>query len=163
MMSLCQISVLCNSEVIAMWFTSVLANPPDILKQSTIIRNLGGRTEEGLRLLSAKGWELYYRYVKGTLNHLKTTLMPFCRFYPYEAYDSYEKLRNAKTLPPPCKFYNTLTGSGIKPQDYATANKVFHFFQCKNMLDYSNTYLISDTFLLGKVKNRNFFFHFFNL
>lgn len=71
--------------------------------------------------------------------------------YPYEWSESVAKLKETKKLPAKEDFFSSLTQKHISDEDYAHAQKVFSFFNCKNMLDYCELYCCLDTVLLLEV------------
>ena len=70
--------------------------------------------------------------------------------YPYEYMDSWERFDETK-LPPIEKFYSSLLGSNISPEDYEHAIKVWKTFKCKTLGDYHNLYLKTDVNLSADV------------
>jgi len=70
--------------------------------------------------------------------------------YPYEFVKSIDQLKKQTTLPPKEAFYSKLSGQNISQDDYDLACKVWKVFECKNMLDYTQIYVISDTILLAE-------------
>ncbi|KAL4090133.1 hypothetical protein QTP88_025032 [Uroleucon formosanum] len=70
--------------------------------------------------------------------------------YPYEYTDTWQKLQDTK-LPGKRDFYNILTETGIKDEDFDHAKKVWSHFNCKTLGDYSDLYLKIDVVLLADV------------
>ena len=70
--------------------------------------------------------------------------------YPYSYMDSILKMYE-KTLPSKEHFTNDLTGDAISDTDYELAQKVWSTFECKNMKDYTELYLLIDIILLADV------------
>ena len=70
-------------------------------------------------------------------------------FFPYEWFDSKEKLYN--TLPDITAFYSNLTGKGISKKDYEHVQIVWNTLGCKTMKDYMEAYLKSDVALLADI------------
>ncbi len=70
--------------------------------------------------------------------------------YPYEYMDSFEKFEEI-SLPPIEAFFSSLTKTGIKPEEYEYAQKIWKAFNCKTMKDYHNLYLQTDVLLLADV------------
>ena len=70
--------------------------------------------------------------------------------YPYECMDSWDKFSENK-LPDKDKFYNKLNMDGVKDKDYEHACKVWKEFGMKNMGEYHDLYLFTDTILLANV------------
>ena len=72
--------------------------------------------------------------------------------YPYEYMDSWERF-NEKLLPSKKDFYSNLNMEDINDIDYRHANNVFKRFKLKNLGDYHDLYVQSDTLLLADVFN----------
>ena len=70
--------------------------------------------------------------------------------YPYEYMDEWDKF-NEKELPSKGSFYSNLTMKDISDTDYAHANNVFKKFDIKNLSEYHDLYVRSDTLLLADV------------
>ena len=70
--------------------------------------------------------------------------------YPYEYMDEWDKF-NEKELPSKGSFYSNLTMEDISDTDYAHANNVFKKFDIKNLGEYHDLYVRSDTLLLADV------------
>ena len=70
--------------------------------------------------------------------------------YPYEYTDSWGKF-NEKSLPPKKDFYSELTLEDITYKDYAHAQKVWEVFEIKNLGEYHDLYVQTDTVLLADV------------
>ena len=70
--------------------------------------------------------------------------------YPYDFMDNIKKFEETN-LPPKEKFYSKLNDENITQQDFEHAQKVWKTFNCKNMGDYHNLYLKTDTLLLADV------------
>ena len=69
--------------------------------------------------------------------------------YPYEYMDSWEGF-NEISLPSKRDFYSELILDNISDSDYEHAEKVFKKY-CKNMEEYHDLYVQTDTFLLADV------------
>ncbi|KAJ8671410.1 hypothetical protein QAD02_002669 [Eretmocerus hayati] len=69
------------------------------------------------------------------------------RIFPYDWLSSIGKL-NETSLPGRTDFYNALTESDVSVDDYIHAQKVWEYFNCVNVLQYSNLYLKIDVLLL---------------
>ena len=95
-------------------------------KKETFKHTQKGRTNEEFELLIRKG------------------------VYPYEYMDSWERL-DETDLPPIEKFYSSLSGSNISPEDYEHALNVWKTFKCKTLGDYHDLYLLTDVNLLSDV------------
>ena len=70
--------------------------------------------------------------------------------YPYEYMDSFERFHETQ-LPEKEKFYSSLSGQGIKDEEYAHAKQVWETTGCRNLEDYHNLYVETDTMLLADV------------
>ena len=64
--------------------------------------------------------------------------------------DSWEKF-NETTLPPKEAFYSNLNLEDISDEDYAHVQKVWDVFEIKNLVEYHDLYVLSDTLLLEDV------------
>ena len=89
-----------------------------------------------------------YQFCKGDLN--KFALLLRKGVYPYEYMDSWEKF-NETSLPDKKAFYSELNKEGITDEDYAHAQKVWKVFEIKNLGEYHDLYVQSDTLLLADV------------
>ena len=88
-----------------------------------------------------------YKFCNGDLN--KFVLLLRKSVYPYEHMDSWEKF-NETSLPPKEDFYSELTLEDISDKDYSHAQKVLEEY-CTDMGDYHDSYVQTDTLLLGDV------------
>ena len=70
--------------------------------------------------------------------------------YPYEYMDWFERFGETK-LPEKEKFYSSLSGKGITDEEYAHAKQVWETFGCRNLGDYHDLYVATDTLLLADV------------
>ena len=70
--------------------------------------------------------------------------------YPYEYMDDWEKF-NKTTLPEKEEFYSKLNMEHIKDADYINSKRVCKDFETKNLGEYHDSYLKSDTLLLADV------------
>ena len=70
--------------------------------------------------------------------------------YPYGYVDSWERF-NETSLPYKKAFYSEIYLKGITDKDYAHAQKVFEELKLKNLADYHDLYVQSDTLLLADV------------
>ena len=70
--------------------------------------------------------------------------------YPYEYMDEWEKF-NGTTLLEKEEFYSKLNMEDITDADYMYAKRVYKDFEIKNLGDYHDLYLKSDTLLLVDV------------
>ena len=67
--------------------------------------------------------------------------------YPYEYMDSWEKI-NETELSPKKDFYSSFNLENISDKDYTHAQKVWDVFKIKNLGEYHDLYVQSDTLLL---------------
>ena len=70
--------------------------------------------------------------------------------YPYEHMDNWERF-NETSLPNKESFYSNLNMENIKDIDYRHGNNVFKRFKLKNLGEYHDLYVQSDTLLLADV------------
>ena len=70
--------------------------------------------------------------------------------YPYEYMDNWERF-NEMPLPNKESFYSTLNMENIEYIDYRHRNSVFKIFKLKNLGEYHDLYVQSDTLLLADV------------
>ena len=80
----------------------------------------------------------------------RTELMKRKGVYPYEYMDSFERFEE-DCLPTKSKFFSSLTGEGIKDEDYDHAKEVWKAFGMRNMGDYHDYYIAADVLLLADV------------
>ena len=89
-----------------------------------------------------------YKFSNGDLN--KFYLLLRKGIYPYEYMDSWKRF-NETQLPDKESFYNELNKEGVTDEDYAHAQKVWKEFNIKNLGEYHDLYVQSDTALLADV------------
>jgi hypothetical protein len=70
--------------------------------------------------------------------------------YPYDYIDSFEKFEE-KILPKKEDFYSTLNFEQISDEEYEHAQKCWKAFDCQNLGDYHDFYLLLDVVLLADV------------
>ena len=70
--------------------------------------------------------------------------------YPYEYMDSWERF-NETSLPDKKAFYSELNLEDITDKDYEHAQKVWEVFEIKNLGEYHDLYVQSNTLLLADV------------
>lgn len=70
--------------------------------------------------------------------------------FPYSYIDSFNKLYEEK-LPERENFKNILTNRECSEEDYSHAQNVWKTFGCKNLLDYTELYVKSDTLILSDI------------
>ena len=89
-----------------------------------------------------------YRFCNGDLN--KFVLLLRKGAYPYEHMDSWERF-NETSLPPKKSFYSELNLEDISDKDYLHAQKVWDVFEIRNLGEYHDLYVQTDTLLLSDV------------
>ena len=89
-----------------------------------------------------------YQFCNGDLN--KFILLLRKGVYPYEYMDSWQRFDEA-SLPDKEAFYSNLNMEGIIDVDYMHAKRVFKNLSNKNLGDYHDLYVQSDTILLADV------------
>ena len=70
--------------------------------------------------------------------------------FPHEYLDNYKKL-NDKELPEKKHFYSSLTKSDISNKRYKHSCRMFKNFECSDLGEYSDMYLILDVILLAQI------------
>ena len=88
-----------------------------------------------------------HKFCNGDLNKLVMLLRK--GVYPYKQMDSWEKF-NETSFPSKKHFYSELTLEDITDKDYNPGQKVFKEY-CKDMGDYHDLYVQTDTLLLADV------------
>ena len=86
--------------------------------------------------------------MQGDLNKLVLLLRK--GVYPYEYMDSWERF-DETSLPDEKAFYSKLNYEDIADKEYAHAQKVWEVFGIKNLGEYHDLYVLSDTLLLADV------------
>ena len=86
-----------------------------------------------------------YKFCNGNLN--KFVLLLRKGVYPYEYMDSQERF-NETSLPPKESFYKELN---LEDKDYLHAQKVWNEFEIRNLGEYHDLYVQTDTLLLADV------------
>ena len=89
-----------------------------------------------------------YKFCNGNLN--KFVLLLRKGVYPYEYMDSWERF-NETSLPPKESFYSELNLEDISDKDYLHAQKVWDAFEIRNLGEYHDLYVQTDTLLLADV------------
>ena len=89
-----------------------------------------------------------YEFCNGDLN--KFILLLRKGVYPYEYIDSWEK-SNETSLPDKEAFYSNLNMEDITDVDYKHTKIVFEYLINKNLSDYHDLYVQSDTLLLANI------------
>ena len=89
-----------------------------------------------------------YEFCNKDLN--KFILLLRKRVYPYEYMDNWERF-NETSLPNKESFYSNLNMENIEDSGYRHGNNVFKIFELKNLGEYHDLYVQSDTLLLADV------------
>ena len=86
--------------------------------------------------------------MQGDLNKLVLLLRK--GVYPYEYMDSWERF-DETSLPDEKAFYSKLNDEDITDKEYAHAQNIWEVFGIKNLGEYHDLYVLSDTLLLADV------------
>ena len=89
-----------------------------------------------------------YQFCSGNIN--KFVLLLRKGVYPYEYMDTWERF-NETSLPLKKIFYSELNLEDISDKDYLHAQKVWDVFEIRNLGEYHDLYVQSDTLLLADV------------
>ena len=89
-----------------------------------------------------------YQFCSGDLN--KFVMLLRKDVFPYECMYSWEKF-NKTALPPKNDFYSNLNLEDISDKDYTRAKKAWDVFKIKNLVEYHDLYVQSDTLLLADI------------
>ena len=95
-----------------------------------------------------KKFRRIYKFCNGDLN--KFVLLIRKGVYPYEYKDSWERF-DETSLPKNEAFYSELNLEDVTDEDYEHAQKVWEVFEIKNLGEYHDLYVQSDTLLLADV------------
>ena len=108
------------------------------------------RCEECKKLIEGliKKFPSIYQFCNGYLN--KFILLLQKGVYPYKYMDSWEKF-DETTLPPKEAFFSNINLEDISDENYVHAQKVWDVFEIKNLGEYHDLYVQSDTLLLEDV------------
>ena len=116
---------------------------------SSLVYNLSEiNKKESINQLIKKFLNIYKFYQYINLNTFPLLLRK--GVYPHEYMDSWEKL-NEVSLPDEKSFYSNLNLESITDEDYAHAQNVWKVFKIKNLSEYHDLYVQSDTLLLSNV------------
>ena len=92
-----------------------------------------------------------YKFCNGNFN--KFVLLLRKGVYPYEYMESWEKF-NETSLPPKKSFHSELNLEDISDKDYFHAQKVWKGFEIRNLGEYHDLYVQTDTSLLADVSEK---------
>ena len=104
--------------------------------------------EKGFNKELIKRFASTYEFCNGNLN--KFILLLRKGVYPYEYMDNWERF-DETSLPNKESFYSNLNMENIDYIDYRHGNNVFKRFKLKNLGEYHDLYVQSDTLLLADV------------
>ena len=100
--------------------------------------------------LRNKGSECFFSLNKYIQDKGQRKLLTKKGIFPYTYITSLKVLKERK-LPPKSYFYNDLAKEHISEEDYQFALEVWKKFNCKNLKDYLEVYLLADLLLLSDV------------
>ena len=80
----------------------------------------------------------------------KHSLLTKKGYFPYSYLNCFSKFDNTE-IPKIEEFTNKMTGKKLTKKQYSHVNLVWKEFSCKNLLQYHNIYLLSDTLILADV------------
>ena len=89
-------------------------------------------------------------HINSVIKIFKFDLLLWKGVYSYEYIDSWERF-NETSLPDKESFYSELNKEDITDEEYAHAQKVWKVFKIKNLGEYHDLYVQSDTLLLSDV------------
>ena len=95
-----------------------------------------------------KRFKITYEFCNKELN--KFILLLRKGVFPYKYMDNWERFKET-SLPNKESFYSNLNMENIDDIDYRHGNNVFKIFKLKNLGEYHNLYVQSDTLLLADV------------
>ena len=104
--------------------------------------------EKGFNKKIIKRFANIYEFCNGDIN--KFILLLRKGVYPYEYIDSWERF-DEKSLPDKETFYSSLNMEDITDVDHRHAKRVFKSLNNKNLGDYHDVYVQSDTLLVAYV------------
>ena len=114
------------------------------LKNNRLIYKCKECKEEWKRPLNKliESFPSIYQFCNENLN--KSVMLLRKGVCPYEYMDSWGKF-NETALPPKKSFYSNLNLENISDEDYINAQKIWDVFQIKNLGEYHDLYVQSDT------------------
>ena len=96
----------------------------------------------------ARGGNKFWGFEKYSTSQRKLLIKK--GIYPYVYMDNWNRFNESK-LPDKAKFYSKLNMNEVSDKDYEHAKKVWKEFEIKNMGEYHDLYLLTDTILLANV------------
>ena len=105
------------------------------------------RSKQTIKSLKDK-FPTTYQLTKGNIDKFIFSLRK--GVYPYEYMDSWERFKETE-LPPIDKFYSKLNLKDIKKDDYRHAQRIWPTFNIKNLGEYHDLYVQSDTVQLADI------------
>ena len=120
------------------------------LKNNELYYNCKERNDKSHKSINGlnKKFPNTYRFSNEDVN--KFVLLLRKSVYPYEYMDRFEKF-NETSVPDKEAFYNKLNKKGIIEEGYAHAQKISKVFEIKNLGEYHDLYVQSNTLLLAGV------------
>ena len=115
---------------------------------SKLVDNLSEGIPKDFNKELIKRFASTYEFCNGNLN--KFILLLRKGVYPYEYMDNWERF-DELSLPNKESFYSNLNMENINDIDYRHGNNVFKRFKLKNLGEYHDLYVQSDTLLLADV------------
>ena len=112
------------------------------------MQKIQGNIYQANKWINQKVSKRVYQFSDGDLN--KFVLLLPKDIYPYEYMDSWERF-NETSLPPKKSFYTELNLEDISDKDYLHAQKVWDVFEIRNLGEYHDLYVQTDTSLLADV------------
>ena len=97
---------------------------------------------------SARGGHKFWGFEK--YSNSQRDLLIKKGIYPYEYMHNWNRFNESK-LPDKAKFYSKLNMNEVSDKDYEHVRKVWKEFEIKNMGEYHDLYLLTDTILLANV------------
>ena len=140
----------CESRLDYVRYTSVYDTYTKTKNEKLILKCFNCKTyyEKDFNKELIKRFSSTYEFCNENLN--KFILLLRKGVYPYEYMDNWERF-DKTSLPNKKSFYNNLNMENIDDIDYRHGNNVFQRFKLKNLGEYHDLYVQSDTSLLADV------------